>query len=150
MMADVMARIARGDEAAEQLRQAQAGALPLEQGLSLEAMAQVIGLSVGWTSRLRKAFIRGEVIGDGSTPTRGGRHHENFTLEREREVLKPLLNHARNGGVLVVPKIKPILEAALGRPMVLSTFYNLLHRHGWRKLAPDKQDPQSNIQAQQP
>jgi transposase len=161
-MVDVMARIARGQEAielaraaiaaaktVEQLRQAQAVVLPLEHGLSLEATAQMVGLSVGWTSRLRNAFIRGEVVGDGSTPARGGRHHENFTLEREREVLKPFLDRARTGGVLVVPEIKPSLEAALGRPMALSTVYNLLHRHGWRKLAPDKQHPQSDAQAQQ-
>ena len=45
----------------EQLRQAQAVVLPLDHGLSLEATAKVLGLSVGWTSRLRNAFIRGEV-----------------------------------------------------------------------------------------
>ena len=157
-----MARIAKGQEAVElareaiadaktveQLRQAQAVVLPLEHGLSLKATAQMIGLSVGWTSRLRNAFIRGEAIGDGSTPARGGRHHENFTREQEIEVLKPFLDRARNGGVLVVPEIKPALEGALGRPMALSTVYNLLHRHGWRKLAPDKHHPQSDAQAQQ-
>ncbi len=133
----------------EQLRQAQAVVLPLEHGLSLKATAQMIGLSVGWTSRLRNAFIRGEVVGNDTTPPRGGRHHENFSLEREIEVLKPFLDRARTGGVLVVPQIKPILEAALGRSMALSTVYNLLHRHGWRKLAPDKQPPQSDVQAQQ-
>ena len=133
----------------EQLRQAQAVVLPLEHDLSLQATAQMIGLSVGWTSRLRNAFIRGDVVGDGSTPPRGGRHHANFTPEREIEVLKPFLDRARTGGVLVVPEIKPLLEAALGRTMALSSVYNLLHRHGWRKLAPDKQHPQSDAQAQQ-
>lgn len=156
-----MARVARGREVAgqaraaiaaattvEQLRQAQAVVLPLDHGLSLEATAGMIGRSVGWTSRLRNAFIRGEVVGDGTMPARGGRHHENFTPEREVEVLKPFLDRARTGGVLVVPEIRPLLEAALGRPMALSTVYNLLHRHGWRKLAPDKQHPQSDAQAQ--
>jgi len=158
----VMARIARGVEVAdqaraaiavattvEQLRQAQAVVLPLDHGLSLEATAAIIGLSVGWTSRLRNAFIRGDVVGDGSTPARGGRHHANFTPEQEIEVLKPFIDRARNGGILVVPEIKPLIEAALGRPMALSTVYNLLHRHGWRKLAPDKQHPKSDVQAQQ-
>ena len=157
-----MARIARGLEAVEQarraiteattvaqLRQAQAVVLPLDHGLSLEATAKVLGLSVAWTSRLRNAFIRGEVVGDGSTPPRGGRRHENFTPEHEIEVLQPFLDRARTGGILVVPEIKPILEAALGRSMALSSVYNLLHRHGWRKLAPDKQHPQSDDQAQQ-
>lgn len=87
IMVDVMARTAKGLEAVEeahaaiaaattveQLRQAQAVVLPLEHGLSLEATAQMIGRSVGWTSRLRNAFLRGEMVGDGSTPPRSGRH----------------------------------------------------------------------------
>ncbi len=156
----MMARVARGQEAVEaarqaiakattveQLRQAQAVVLPLDHGLSLEATAQVLGLSVSWTSRLRNAFLRGEVVGDGSATPRGGRRRENFTPEREIEVLKPFLDRARTGGILVVPEIKPILEQALGRSMALSSVYNLLHRHGWRKLAPDKQHPQSDDQA---
>ena len=48
----------------------------------------------------------------------------------------------------MVPQIKAELEAALGRPMALSSVYNLLHRHGWRKLAPDKRHPQSDPAAQ--
>lgn len=157
-----MARMARGSKVVkqarkaiaeastiEQLRQAQAVVLPLDHGLSLADTAQMIGLSVGWTCRLRNAFIHGEVVGDGSVPARGGRRRENFTPEREAEVLRPFLERARNGGVLVVPELKPMLEAELGRPMALSSVYNLLHRHGWRKLAPDKHHPQHNVQAQQ-
>lgn len=38
---------------------------------------------------------------------------------------------------------------ALGREMALSSVYKLLHRHNWRKLAPDKRHPQSNPVAQE-
>ena len=38
----------------------------------------------------------------------------------------------------MVSRIKAELDAALKRGMALSSVYNLLHRHGWRKLAPDK------------
>jgi hypothetical protein len=43
---------------ADELRQAQAIVLPLEFGLSLEDKATAIGVSVGWTCRLRTGFIR--------------------------------------------------------------------------------------------
>jgi len=46
-----------------------------------------------------------------------------------------------NGGILVVPQIKAELETALGRGMALSSVCNLLHRHGWRKVAPYKRHP---------
>lgn len=137
-----------GAKTVAQLRQAQAVVLPLDYGLSLKATARIIGVSVGWASHLRNAFIRGDMIGDDTTPARGGRHHALFTPEQEAELLAPFLERARTGGVLVVSEVKPALEAALGRPIALSTVYNLLHRHGWRKLAPDKRHPQGDPQAQ--
>jgi len=133
----------------EQLRQAQAVVLPLEYGLSLEQTAQAIGRSLAWTCRLRNRFLAGEVAGDGQRASRGGRRRQNMSLEQERQVLAPFLDRARTGGILVVGQVKAELEAQLGRPMALSSVYNLLHRHGWRKLAPDKRHPQSDPLAQE-
>lgn len=133
----------------EQLRQAQAVVLPLQYGMSMEQTAQAIGLSKGWTCCLRNQFIAGETVGDQGKSVRGGRRRENFTFERETELLKPFLESASSGGILVVGQIKPQLEAALGRKMALSSVYTLLHRHNWRKLAPDKRHPQSDPVAQE-
>lgn len=157
-----MARIARGNEAVdsalqaiasavtlEQLRQAQAVVLPLRFEMSLAQTAQAMGLSVGWVSKLRNRFIQGKPVGDGSVPARGGRRRQNFTLEQEGQLLRPFLQQAREGGILVVGQIKPQLEAALGRTMALSSVYALLHRHNWRKLVPDKRHPQSDPVAQE-
>ena len=157
-----MARIARGDElvesalqmiaqagTVEQMRQAQAVVLPLLCGLSLEMTARVTGLSVGWVSKLRNRYIQGKPVGGADEPARGGRHRQNFSVEQEAKLLEPFLQQARDGGVLVVGQIKPQLEEALGRPMALSSAYALLHRHNWRKLAPDKRHPKSDPQAQE-
>lgn len=133
----------------EELRQAQAVVFPLAYGLSLEETARAIGRSVVWTCRLRNRFLAGETVGDGQRQRPGGRRRENLSVAREREVLEPFLERARNGGILVVPQIKVELETALGRSMALSSVYNLLHRHGWRKLAPDKRHPQSDPVAQE-
>lgn len=132
----------------EQLRQAQAVVFPLRYGLSLEQAAEAIGLSRGWACRLRNQFIAGKVVGDKGKAVRGGRRRENFSYEREAELLKPFLESASSGGILVVGQIKPQLEEALGRKMALSSVYKLLHRHNWRKLAPDKRHPQSDPVAQ--
>lgn len=138
-----------GAQTAEQLRQAQAVVLPLDHRWSLEQTARVIGRSPTWTCRLRNRFLAGQIAGDGQRPSRGGRRRQNMTLEQEREALEPFLDRARAGGLLVVGQLKSELEAALGRPMALSSVYNLLHRHGWRKLAPDKRHPQSDPLAQE-
>ena len=62
---------------------------------------------------------------------------------------KPFLERAYAGAILVVGQIKHDLDEALGRPMSLSSAYTLLHRHNWRKLAPDKRHPQSDHEAQE-
>ena len=118
--------------------------LPLDFGLSMEQTAQAIGRSPEWTCRLRNRFLAGEVVGDGQRQRRGGRRRQNMTPARERELLAPFLGRARTGGILVVGQVKAQLEAELGRPLALSSVYNLLHRHGWRKLAPDRRHPQSD------
>ncbi len=133
----------------DELRQAQAVALPLALGLTLEQTAQAVGRSVEWTCRLRNRFLAGETVGDGQRERPGGRRRQNLSLEREAALLAPFFERARNGGILVVPQIKAELESALGRPIALSSVYNLLHRHGWRKLAPDKRHPQSDPVAQE-
>ena len=157
-----MARIARGADnlewarevlaqaqTVEQLRQAQAVVLPLDYGFTMEQTARVIGRSVPWTCRLRNRFLAGEIVGDGQRQARGGRRRQNMTTEQERELLAPFLERASTGGILLVGQIRAEIEARLGRSMALSSVYNLLHRHGWRKLAPDKRHPQSDPLAQQ-
>jgi transposase len=131
----------------EQFRQAQAVVLPLCHGLSLKETAQALGITPGWVSQLRNRFIAGVRVSQ--TPKRGGRHHAYLTPQEEAELLRPFIEEAARGGILVVSQIKARLEGKLNRPLALSSAYALLHRHGWRKLAPDKRHPQSDPQAQE-
>jgi hypothetical protein len=72
-----------------------------------------------------------------------------MTVQEERDFLAPFLESAAVGGVLVVGEIKAALDKRLGREVALASAYNLLHRHNWRKLAPDKRHPKSDPLAQQ-
>ena len=164
-MEKIMSRPASGDDIAlanareaiacaqtvEQLRQAQAVVLPVDYGLSLADTAQVIGVSPGWACQLRRRFIRGQIAGGADAPTAGGRKRQNMSAQEEREFLAPFLEQAATGGVLVVGQIKAALDKRLGREVevALASAYNLLHRHNWRKLAPDKRHPQSDPLAQE-
>ena len=133
----------------DELRQAQAVLLPLLYGLSLEQTAQVIGVSPGWACQLRRRFIAGRFVGAAGAPAAGGRRRQNMTIEQEREFLAPFIEQARNGGILVVGQIKAALDKRLGRTVALSSTYNLLQRHNWRKLVPDKRHPKSDPAAQE-
>jgi hypothetical protein len=61
---------------------------------------------------------------------------------RQSRILDEVLSKAAQGGVVVVPPLKPLVETRLGRSLCLATLYNRLAvRHGWRKLAPDTRHP---------
>jgi hypothetical protein len=130
---------------AEELRVAQSVLLPLEMGLSLEQTARIIGRSKGATCSMRTRFAQ---VSNGSRPASRGkralRNRAKADLEREKQVLDEVLATAAAGGIVVIPRIKPEVEALLGKPMALSTLYRMLARHGWRKLAPDTQHPQGD------
>lgn len=131
----------------EQLRQAQAVILPLSYGLSLEQTAGILGISVSWTCKLRTRFARGEMANPEAKRTH--RPRQNMSTDEEAAFLAPFLEKASAGGILVVGEIKRALDARLGRKCALASAYNLLHRHGWRKLAPDKRHPKTDVPAQE-
>jgi len=133
----------------EGLRKAQSVILPLEYGFTLEQTAQVTGVTTGWVSQLRNRFIREGGMFDDDKLKRGGRYRQNMNLEEERAFLAPFFDKASSGGILVVSEIKEALDKRLEREVALASAYNLLHRHGWRKLAPDKRHPQADIKIQE-
>ncbi len=134
---------------ADELRRAQAVVLPLEFGFSMERTAAIIGVSKGWASQLRTQFIRAGGERADKKRLRGGRRRENMSYEEEVTFLGPFLEKAAQGGILVVGEIKEELDKRLGRRTALASTYNLLHRHGWRKLAPDTRHPKADSKAQE-
>jgi hypothetical protein len=68
-----------------------------------------------------------------------------MTRDEEAAFLAPFFEQAKVGGILIVGEIKQALDVRLGRKVALASAYNLLHRHGWRKLAPDKRPPTKPI-----
>ena len=135
---------------ADQLRAAQSVLLPLELGLTLEQTAVAIGRSVGATCKMRTTYCA-VAAGKRSAPKSKTtlRNRAKATLEEEAAALDKVLHDAHLGGIVVIPRIKPLVEKALGKKMALSGLYRMLHRHDWRKLAPDTQHPKGDPQARE-
>jgi transposase len=132
---------------AEDLRQAQAVLLPLELGLSLEQTASAIGRSLSMTCKLRNR--RRRELAQEIAPKkhkRQLRNHAHASLDKEAAALDQVLAKASEGGIVVVPQLRPALEKALGKSLHLSTLYRMLARHGWRKIAPDAAHPKGDPQ----
>ncbi len=68
--------------------------------------------------------------------------------DEEAAFLAPFFEKAEVGGTPVVGEIKQAPDVRLGRKVAPAPAYNLLHRHGWRKLAPDKRHPKTGVAAQ--
>ena len=134
---------------ADELRRAQAAAFPDRFGIDLDRTAHMIGKSRSTTARLRKEFAD---LAKGQELRRrnwGGRRRQNMTREEEAEFLRPFFDDAKQGRILIVTPVKKAYEQAVERSVPDSTVYRLLARHGWRKIAPDKQHPKTDPRAQE-
>jgi transposase len=138
----------------EELRCAQAVILPLDFGLSMEATSKILGISKGWACQIRRRFIlmhsMPETMKNLSQPRQEKvRNNAYMKIEEEAAFLAQFTEKAKLAGVLIVSEIRQALEEKLGHKTSRATTYNLLHRHGWRKLAPDKRHPKADVAAQE-
>ena len=134
---------------ADELRELQSVVLPLEMGLSLQQTATAMGRSIRWVTKARNEYIKQGCSVLPSKPGKGGRRRQNLSPEEETKFLRPFFEKARQGGILVVSDILLALQEKLGRKVALTSAYNLLHRHGWRKLAPDKRHIEADVAVQE-
>jgi transposase len=131
----------------EELRTLQAVVFPIMYGMSTQETAQAIGRSPRWTTSARNEFIRN--AGFAKKSLKKIRNRAYMTEDEEKTFLAPFFESARRGGILVANVIHSALEQHLGHKVARASAYNLLHRHGWRKLAPDKRNVAADVQAQE-
>jgi transposase len=117
-------------------------------GLSAPQIAQALGWQAQSVRQLHSDYLRhGEAILAGKP--KGGRRHENLTVEQEQQLLAPFLERAQAGGVLVVAPVQAAYEQAVGRPVHPSVGYRALHRQGWRKVMPRPKHPKASEDARE-
>jgi transposase len=83
------------------------------------------------------------------TKPRGGRRWGKTTLEKEKELLDGLINDSTKGLIVTAKMIKVIVEKKLQTSASLDYAYDLLERHGWRKVVPRPAHPKANKEAQE-
>jgi len=93
---------------------------------------------------LRRRFINAGGLPAETKPKRGGRHRENMSKEEE----VAFLAHFFDKAILIASEIKSALDERMGRKTALASTYNLLYRHNWRKLVPDKRHTITDVEAQ--
>jgi Winged helix-turn helix len=71
-----------------------------------------------------------------------------MTLAEEKTLLAGFAKSAGAGEMLNIHDLKTAYEKAIGHDTSNSTVYNLLARHGWRKLMPRPFHPKRDLAAQ--
>lgn len=116
--------------------------------VALDLTPEQIATGLGWhivsVRRVQESFAkRGPEIF--TAKAKGGRHHQNLSLEEEISFLAPFWDRARRGELSTANEIRAAYEMKVGRKVAKSTIYRMLTRHDWRKIAPrprhPKQDP---------
>ena len=118
-----------------------------ESGMTQPAIAAAMGVSLSTVNRAHMAFDHGGIKALKPKPI-GGRQRENITVAEERVLLARFAKAAGAGEMLNIHDLKAAYEKAIGHETSNSTVYNLLARHGWRKLMPRPFHPKRDIAAQ--
>jgi transposase len=116
-----------------------------ESGMTQPAIAEAMGVSLSTVNRAHMAYDQGGLKTLGPKPC-GGRKRENMTIAQEKALLARFAKAAGTGEMLNIHDLKRAYEQAIGHGT--STVYDLLARHGWRKLMPRPFHPRQDIAAQ--
>jgi transposase len=118
-----------------------------ESGMTQPAIAAAMGVSLSTVNRAHMAFDHGGIKALKPKPC-GGRQRENMTVAEEKALLAGFGKAAGAGEMLNIHDLKRAYERAIGHATSNSTIYNLLDRHGWRKLMPRPFHPKRDVEAQ--
>jgi transposase len=118
-----------------------------ESGLTQPLIAAAMGVSLSTVNRAHMVYDQGGIKALKPRPS-GGRKRENMSLREEKALLARFAKAAGAGEMLNIHDLKAAYEKTIGHETSKSTIYNLLARHGWRKLMPRPFHPLRNIAAQ--
>ena len=118
-----------------------------ESGVTQPAIAEAMGVSLSTVNRAHMAYDRGGIKALKPKPI-GGRQRENMTVTEEKALLARFARAAGAAEMLNIHELNAAYEKAVGHETSNSTVYNLLARHGWRKLMPRPFHPRRDLAAQ--
>lgn len=112
----------------------------LGEGVKPKDIAEKLDVDKRQISVWAKSFCeRGGI--EGFIKKRGGRHHENMSLEQERQFVEQFTEKLEKGQITVTGEIREAYEKLVGHKVHPKQIYNVLHRHDWKKVVPKSRRP---------
>jgi len=132
----------------DEFRRFQAIYLRIAFNFDVDIIAKTTCFSDSWVRQLHYNYKHGGLDALKSKQ-KGGRNNNLLSKNQELEALASVESEAKSGGILEVSKVHDILEKCCGKSISKQSTYNILHRHGWRKIAPRPKHPKSDAEAQE-
>ena len=117
------------------------------QGLPAQQVADYVGVSPG---TVHQWIFQYNHQGPESLKLqgRGGRRFGLLTFPEEATLLESLRSQAERGQVVAAFSLRALVEKKAEQAVSKDYLYDLLHRHGWRKVVPRPQHPQADSKKQ--
>jgi transposase len=121
--------------------------LRMECAYPTKQIADIVACSEGLVKKVIGDYSREGLAGI----LRGefGGNRRNLSFEAEETLLKPFLELAEAGQILIVSEIHKAYEGLVGHPVPPSTVYRMLDRHNWRKVMPRPRHPKADPEEQE-
>ena len=111
------------------------------EGKTNEEISRITGFHPDYVGRLCKAYLTQGIDGLVSDGRKGG-NHCNMTEAEAAAFLEKFEEQAKSGQVITAEEIGKAYDKAVGKEhKSLSSVYYFLHRHGWRRIIPQRQHP---------
>jgi transposase len=138
----------RSSQSREQFQRWQAIYMMSTQKYGAEEVAELIGVTKGtvyqWVHTYKHNGPEALILHG-----RGGRTGGLLTWEEEESLLNELSEKAKRGLVVIAQPIRNYVERKVGHAVSKDYAYDLLHRHGWRKVSPRPEHPKAHKEHQE-
>jgi len=144
--AEAVKQFMNASESKDEFRRYQSLYLRVNNQMPTALIAQITGLSISHIHKIHSLCFRNGISAISSQP-KGGRRRSHLSMEEEITMLSEIEKTAIKGGVVEIGKVHKLFEEKVGGKVAKYTAYRLLHRHGWRKIAPRPYHPKQKVDA---
>ena len=138
--AEEVRQLMNASKSKDEFRRYQSVYLRVSNQMPAPLIAQITGLSTSHIHKIHSLCFRDGISAIASKP-KGGRRRSYLSTEEEKDLLSEIEKKAIKGGVVEIGKVHKLFEEKVGAKVAKNTAYRLLHRHGWRKIAPRPYHP---------
>ena len=135
-------------ESRQQFQRWQVVYITATQHLKAEEVSDLVGVSAGTVHQwVHQYNHKGpDVL---MLQGRGGRRRELLSWDEENELLQELRGKGEQGVIVIAKTIREHVTKKLGTEVSKDYAYDLLHRHGWRKIEPRPRHPKGDSAARE-